>query len=78
MLSFLGASIVDWAPVRMFSWARKKIIVVGDSGHGLTILIDESFRIRETLRTGNLSDFRVHLPAYKLGRITEMQIDSKA
>ena len=54
-----------------------KIIVVGDSGHGLTILIDASFRKYETLRTENLRDFRVHLSAYKRSRITEIQVDSK-
>ena len=55
-----------------------KIIVARDSGHGLTILIDASFRKYETLRTENLSDFRVHLSAYKRGRIAEIQVGSKA
>ena len=55
-----------------------KIIVLYDSGHGLTILFDASFRKHETLRTENLSDFRVHLFAYKRDRITEIQVDSKA
>ena len=55
-----------------------KFIVVGDSGHGLTILIDASFRKYETLRIEILSDFRVHLSAYKRSRMTEIQVDSKA
>ena len=45
---------------------------MGDSGHVLTILIDPSYRKYETLRTVNLSDFNVHLSAYKRGRITEI------
>ena len=55
-----------------------KIIVVGDSGHGRTILIDASFRKYETLHTENLSDLRVYLSSYKRGRIYEIQVDSKA
>ena len=54
-----------------------EIIVVRDSRHGLTILIDASFRKYETLRTENLSYFRVHLSAYKHITI-EIQVDSKA
>ena len=55
-----------------------KIIVLADSGHALTNLIDASFRKYEALRTAKLSDFRVHLSARKRDRIREIQVDSKA